>query len=114
MTDLNQFYEDLPEPNKGCFLAIRKIMLDYSDEIDERWKYKLPFFYFQNKPFCYIWKDKKTTFPYVTFVRSVNINRPELELGSRKQMKALTINPNEDIDVKLLHEIMSQSLTFFN
>ena len=76
-------------------------------------KYKLSFFYYQNKPFCYIWKDKKTTFPYITFVRSQNINRPELELGSRKQMKALTINPNEDIDVELIHKIMSDSFTFF-
>ena len=47
----------------------------------------------------YIWKDKKTTIPYLTFVRSLNINRPELELGTRKQMKALTINPKEDSDI---------------
>lgn len=114
MTDLNQFYEDQPEPNQGCFLALRKIILDFSEDIDERWRYKLPFFYYQNKPYCYLWKDKITTIPYITFVRSLEINRPELELGDRKKMKALTINPNEDIDVRLIKEIMSESLTFFN
>jgi len=113
MTDLNQFYHDLPEPNRACFLAIRKIALDYSYDLDERWKYKLPFFYYQNKPFCYIWKDKKTTFPYITFVRSLTINRLELELGDRKKMKALTVNPNKDINVELIQKIMSESFTFF-
>ena len=113
MNDLLEFYENLPEPNKGCFLALRKIIMDYSNDFSEEWKYKLPFFYYNGKPFCYIWKDKKTTFPYVTFVRSLHINRPELEIGSRKKMKALTINPTEDIDIDTLHEIMKESLQKF-
>jgi hypothetical protein len=29
-------------------------------------------------------------------------------------MKALTINPNEDIDVFLIKEIIDESLTYFN
>ena len=113
MNDLLEFYENLPEPNKGCFLALRKIIMDYSSEFTEEWKYKLPFFYYRGKPFCYLWKDKVTTFPYVTFVRSMHINRPELELGSRKKMKAITVNPNKDIDVNLLHNIMEESLQKF-
>ncbi|MDB4195380.1 MAG: DUF1801 domain-containing protein [Flavobacteriales bacterium] len=114
MTELENFYNNLSEPNKGCFLYIRKLILDHHPDFTEHWKWKLPFFSYQGKPFCYIWKDKKTTIPYLTFVRSLNINRPELELGTRKQMKALTINPNEDIDVFLIKEIIDESLTYFN
>ena len=58
-------------------------------------------------------KIKKTTFPYITFVSSFNINRTELKLGDRKKMKVLTVNPNQDINVELIHEIMSESFTFF-
>lgn len=114
MTELEIFYDQLPEPNKGCFLFLRKFILEHNAGFTEHWKWKLPFFSYQGKPFCYIWKDKKTTWPYLTFVRSIHINRPELDLGPRKQMKALSIDPNKDIDLALIKEIIDESLTYFD
>ena len=52
--------------------------------------------------------------PYVCFVRSLHIDIPELELGNRKQMKALTIDPNKDIPQELLEVIMKESLSKFD
>lgn len=114
MTELENFYESLEEPNKGCFLFLRKHFLELGSEYTEHWKWKLPFFYYKKKPFCYIWFDKKTNFPYVCFTRSLHINRPEMQLGERKKMKAFTINPNSDIDIKTLNEIIKESLTKFD
>lgn len=113
MNELEKFYDSLDEPNQSCFLFLKQFILNFDSAMSEHWKWKLPFFYYEGKPFCYLWMDKKTTFPYVTFVRSLEIMRPELELGNRKKMKALTINPNKDIDIELLEEIMNESLTLY-
>ena len=108
LNELNNFYDKLTEPNQSCFLALRKIIMDFDSEITEEWKYKLPFFHYKKKPFCYVWKDKKTTIPYIGIVRSGNINHPNLELGTRKKMKVFSINPTEDIDVKSIYTIFEE------
>ncbi len=114
MTELEIFYESLDEPNRSCFLFLRKHILDYSDVFTEHWKWKLPFFYYNKKPFCYLWKDKKTNLPYVCFCESLHINHPQMELGDRKKMKAITIYPDIDIDIETLNEIIKESLTKFD
>lgn len=58
--------------------------------------------------FCYLWTDKKTNMPYVCFAKGIKSNNPHLELGTRKTMKSLTINPNEDIPVDILNEILTE------
>ena len=113
MTELEIFYESQPEPNRSCFLFLKQFILKQNPLFEEKWKWKLPFFYYNKKPFCYLWINKKTNLPYVCFVRSLHIDRPELKLGTRKQMKALTIVPDEDINIELLSYIIKESLTKF-
>lgn len=114
MTPLQEFYESFAEPNKSCFLFLRQFILNKTELMDEKYKWRLPFFYYKDKPFCYLWVNKKINMPYVCFVRSLHIERPELKLGDRKQMKALTIDPNKDINTELLAKIMAESMDKFN
>ena len=114
MTEIENFYESLHEPNKSCFLFLRKHLLEFGKDFTEHWKWKLPFFYYKKKPFCYIWVDKKSNFPYVCFTRSLHIEHPQMKLGERKKMKAITINPNSDIDIETLNQIIEESLTKFD
>ncbi len=114
MTELEQFYESQSEPNRSCFLFLKQFILEQNHLLEEKWKWKLPFFYYNKKPFCYLWVNKKKNLPYVCFVRSLHINRPELELESRRQMKAITIDPNKDINIALLGSIIKESLIKFD
>jgi len=112
--ELDNFYLNQPEPNQSCFLALRDIILNFDQNITSAWKYKLPFFLYKGKMFCYLWKDKKTQEPYIGIVNSGHINHPKLFLGSRKKMKILSVNPNQDIDVELIIEILTLSKNVFN
>ena len=109
LNELHQFYDKLTEPNQSCFLALRKIIMDFDSEISEEWKYRLPFFHYKKKPFCYIWKDKKTSEPYIGIVRCENINHPNLIAGNRKKMKIFPVIATEDIDVKSIYNIFEQA-----
>lgn len=113
ISDLDQFYDKQEEPNKSCFLALRSIFLNLDDDITEAWKYKLPFFMYRNKMFCYLWKDKKTNHPYIGVVKGGEINHPLLEQGTRKKMKAFSIDPNQDIPIEELLKVLKEAMSLY-
>ncbi len=113
ISDLDLFYEKQIEPNKSCFLALRAIILNLDKDISEAYKYKLPFFLYKNKMFCYLWQDKKTTHPYIGVVKGDLIHHPLLEQGDRKKMKVFSVNPNEDIAIDTLTSILQEAMTHY-
>lgn len=108
--ELDNFYLKQTEPNRSCFIALRDIILAYDNHIAPDWKYKLPFFMYKGKMLCYLWKDKKTDCPYISFAKGQQVRHPLLESGNRKRFKIMSINPVQDIDIKSIHEILEQSI----
>lgn len=110
LSELDQFYLKLEEPNKSCFLALRDFILSLNEDITPEWKYKLPFFYYKGKMFCYLWKNKKTQMPYVCIVRSEKINHPALVQEDRKKMKAFYLDPEGDLDFNTLGKLLVEAM----
>jgi hypothetical protein len=108
---IDHFFLKQEEPQKGCFLALRSLILNWDTQISEHWKYKLPFYYYQGKPFCYLWRDKKSLDPYIGLVRAGDIEHPSLFKGDRKKMKVMSIDPNHDIPVETMYEIFEELRT---
>ncbi|MCF6352841.1 MAG: DUF1801 domain-containing protein [Cyclobacteriaceae bacterium] len=71
--------------------ALRAHILAFDPQIIEAWKYRLPFFLYKKKMFCYFWADKKTGLPYIGIVEGRNIDHPMLEQGNRKRMKIILL-----------------------
>ena len=113
MKPVDHFYLNKEEPIKSCLQALRSIIFGYSNDITEHFKYGLPFFYFKNKPFCYLWIDKKTSHPYIGIVKGIFIDHPMLDQGNRKKIKVMNIDPNADIPVEIIHEIFDEAVTFY-
>lgn len=110
LTEHDNYYLKQEEPYKSCLLALKDIILGLDENITPEWKYGLPFFYYKKKMFCYFWKDKKTQEPYIGVCRGNEINHPLLEAGNRTRIKIFRVNPNEDIDVKNVLEILSLAM----
>jgi hypothetical protein len=113
LTDHDKFYFKQEDPYKSCLLALKDIILTLDENITPEWKYGLPFFYYKKKMFCYFWKDKKTQEPYIGVCLGKEIEHPLLEIGNRKRMKIFRVNPNEDIDIKSIKEILIEAMTFY-
>lgn len=113
MKDIDQYYLQLEEPTKGIFLALREFILSLDANITNDFKYKMPFFCYNGKMFCYLWKDKTTQQPYIGIVEGNAINHPLLEQGNRARMKILRINPKEDLPIENITEIFNQLLIFY-
>ena len=110
---IDNYYLEKDEPVKSTLVALRDIILSLDKDVTTSWKYKAPFFSYKGKMFCYLWTDKKTEEPYIGIVEGNRINHPFLEKGNRKRMKILRINPNVDIPVEIIEQILNEALDFY-
>ncbi|MDB5273931.1 MAG: hypothetical protein JWO58_2298 [Chitinophagaceae bacterium] len=107
---LDDFYKQQEEQTKSCLLALRKYILDTDVEITEAWKYRMPFFYYKGKMFCYLWTDKKTKQPYIGMVDGNKLTHPLLIQDKRARMKIFYIDSKKDLPIKTLHHIFELAI----
>ena len=110
---LQHYYLNKEEPNKSCLLALRSIILAQDKNITETQKYGMPCFCYKKKICCYLWTDKKTNHPYLLMVEGKHLVHPELEAGKRSRMKIFRVDPNEDLPIKTIEEILQQALDLY-
>lgn len=108
--NLYNFYSNLPEPMQGCFLALKKIILDFDSRVYQGFKYGTPFFMINDRNLCYLWQHKNKKLAYIGFIDGAKMKNPVLEQGSRKRMKIFSINPERDIPVATIYELLSEAL----
>ncbi|WP_321288071.1 DUF1801 domain-containing protein [uncultured Sunxiuqinia sp.] len=111
--EFDNYYLNKEEPNKGCLLALRRIILGRDTKVTETRKYGMPCFCYMKKMFCYLWTDKKTDEPYILFVEGKYLNHPELEQGSRSRMKILRINPSVDLPIQTIQLLLNEALGLY-
>lgn len=110
MKSTDEFYQKQPEPNKSCFIALRNLITAHNDHLSETVKYGMPCFTYNNKAFCYLWTDKLTHEPYILMVDGKLLKHSSLEQGDRARMKILRINPNEDLPLNIINEVLQEGL----
>ena len=113
LNQIDNFYLSQKEPLKSVFLILRDIILSLDNNITNSIKYKMPFFCYKGKMFCYFWIDKKTNQPYIGVVKGRYLNYSELESGNRSHIKILRINTNEDLPIETIKLILNKALTLY-
>src|SRR5471030_1145787 len=100
LREIDNFFLQKEEPVKSCLLFLREYLLAYDKNITEAWKYKMPFYCYNGKMFCYLWVNKKTHQPYIGIVEGRKIEHPLLIIEKRSRMKIMLLDAREDIPVK--------------
>jgi hypothetical protein len=113
MNALNNFYLQQDEPIRSCLLALREIILSQDKEVVNTWKYGMPFFCFRGKMFCYLWIHKKYKQPYLGIVEGKRFNHPALITEKRSRMKIMLFDPNKDLPVDIIKNILQQAINFY-
>ncbi len=113
LNQLDNYYLSKPEPQQSCLLFLRKFLLDHSPQMEETWKYTTAFFTYKKKMFCYFSISKKTNKLYIGFVDGNKIKHKKLAQEGRKQIRVFYIDPDKDVDVKSLKEILCLAVKLY-
>lgn len=113
MSNLTNFYLNQNEPNKSCLLALKEIILHQDSEITNVMKYGMPFFCYKGKMFCYLWVNKKHQQPYLGIVEGQHLHHPNLILENRSRMKIMLFDPNEDLPIATIENLLQQALYLY-
>ncbi|RQO32227.1 hypothetical protein DBR32_01035 [Taibaiella sp. KBW10] len=113
MNAADQFFARQEEPVKSCLVALRAIILDQDPGIKASWKYGMPFFCYREKMFCYLWIHKKYKKPYLGIVEGHRIQHPELLMEQRSRMKIMLFDPERDLPLDTIKEILQAALLFY-
>lgn len=113
MKQLDDFYLKQEEPVKGVFLALKDIILKQDHEITHVLKYGMPFFCYKGKMFCYLWIHKKHKQPYIGIVEGKHFDEPFLIQEARSRMKIMILNPNEDLPLEQIENIIQKALNLY-
>lgn len=63
--------------------------------------------------FCYLWTDKKSDQPYILLEEGKLLDHPQLEVGERTKMKIFSVDPNQDLPIKTIKEILQSALALY-
>ena len=113
LREIDNFFLQKEEPVKSCLLFLREFVLSYDKNITEAWKYKMPFYCYKGKMFCYLWVNKKTNQPYIGIVEGRKIEHPLLIIEKRSRMKIMLLDPKEDIPVNTVDSILKMAINIY-
>jgi hypothetical protein len=114
MKEPDLFYLEKEEPVKGCLLFLRQHILSYDKNITEAWKYRMPFYCYNGKMFCYLWVHKKNGLPYIGFVEGKKIDHPALIIEDRARMKIMLLDPTADLPIETINTLLDTAISFYN
>jgi hypothetical protein len=110
---IENFFAEQEEPARGCLLFLRTHLRNLNPLISEEWKYRMPFYYYKGKMFCYLWIHKKHKLPYIGFAEGWQLEHPALLMEKKARMKIMLIDPTTDIPVDTIDSILKKALKLY-
>jgi len=113
LREIDDYFLQKDEPVKGCLLFLREYIQNFDANITEAWKYKMPFYCYKGKMFCYLWVHKKNGLPYIGIVEGKKIDHPGLIIENRSRMTIFLIDPNKDLPIDEINSILKMALKLY-
>lgn len=112
MNPVEQYLFSQKEPYQSIMLYVRSVILKTLPEIEERYSYKIPFYYYHKKPMLYMGVLKGMDYVDVALVQGVLLEKdfPQLkDYKNRKQVRSIQVKTLEDFDEREFVEILKKA-----
>ncbi len=111
MNPAEEYILDQPEKFRSILLHLQLVIESTLPEVELKFKYKIPFYYLNGTPFCYLNVPKKKSYVDVGFWNAAHltVHLEHLTTAGRKVMKSLRYNSIEDINGEILIEILQDA-----
>ena len=113
LREIDNFFLQKDEPVKSYLLFLRAFIRGFDKNITEAWKYKMPFYCYKGKMFCYLWVNKKTGQPYIGIVEGRKLEHPLLIIEKRSRMKVIVLDANADVPVETIGSILNIAIDVY-
>jgi len=112
MNPVEEYILNQKEPTQSIMLYLRQIILETLPKVDEKYKWKIPFYYSNGNGICYLNVLKGTNYVDLGFIAGFKLSNKQglLKAGrNRKMIKSIEYYSLEHIDIKLLKEILKEA-----
>jgi len=113
VSPIDNWFLNIGEPTKGCLHFLRDHILKQNTDVTEHWHYGMPFYNYRGKRICYLWVHKKLRQPYLGIVDGKLIEHPDLLLENRSRMKIFLVDPEQDIPIEKINQILSSVMALY-
>jgi hypothetical protein len=112
MKPTEQYFLNQKEPYQSIMLYIRSVIFKTLPKVEERYSYKIPFYYHNKKALCYLNVLKNTDFVDIAFVQGFLLENkfPQLkDHNNRKQVRSLQIKRIDFFDERTFSKILKEA-----
>ena len=113
MNPAENYILNQPEPYRSILLHLKVIIENTTSALDLKYKYKIPFYYINNKPFCYL----NVTKGYVDLGfwkgNQIQIHQNYFVTANRKMMVSLRYWKLEDVKNSVLIDVIEEALKLY-
>jgi len=97
-----------PEPYRSILLHLQMVIAHTIPDLELKYKWKIPFYYYQGKPFCYFNASHKKQYVDVGLVKGklIKVHKEYLVGEKRKKMVSLRYRDIGEINNEVLVEVL--------
>lgn len=106
-----------PEHYRDILLHIVSVVEQTIPDVTMEYKWKIPFFYFQKKPLCYLNASHKKQYVDVGFFKGFELKKHQKHLNAtdgRTMVKSLRYSSLKEIDNKILTDLLLEAKSLIN
>ena len=109
MNPAESYILDQPEPYRGILLHLQLVIESVVPAAELRYKYRIPFYYLEGKPFCYLNQSKD--YVDLGFWSSAHLSAhlEHMVTAGRKVMRSLRYKSLEEIDEAILIAVLQDA-----
>ena len=109
MNPAENYILNQPEPYRSILLHLQVIIENTIPASDLKYKYKIPFYYVEGCPFCYLNQSKDYVDLGFWNAAHLTVNIEFMTTAKRKMMKSLSYKNLGEIDDTILVEILNDA-----
>lgn len=109
MNPAEEYILSQPEPFKSILLFLQNTIENTVPAVDLKYKYKIPFYYLDGRPFCYLNHAKDYIDLGFWNAAHLSVHLDKMETAGRKMMRSLRYRSLAEVDLNILEEILQDA-----
>ena len=98
-----------PEPFRGILLHLQLVIERNIPEVDLKFRYRIPFYYIDGRPFCYLNQSKDYVDLGFWNAAHLTVHLEHMTTAGRKMMKSLRYSSLDEIDNDVLIAVLQDA-----